>query len=1011
MKSLRILCSALHVAILLCLSYLSLQAQNSFVEIDRLDSVFGQDFDSLTKSCDNSITSLTGWSSTYNANDVDAVSFYSDGCKSNEFGVFAFNSVTDPSLGIVPDNDSNGEVSLLLKNTSNKVVRQIGLYFTGEQWYKGNSNYDALNVSVGTGQTVETLVFDADNTLVFEALDVCGNGNKKCKGELSNVDGNNANYQTNVQAFFQLKNELLPNEFVKIKWQYNTSDDGQVHHGLALDEVGVMFQNTDVDTWFFLSTATDPSKVDSWTKWPNDQQSAGGVLVSGKNGISNENSKFIVNHAIDFKSDFKFTGNNIEVEFNADVQLNKSALMLLGDENILKINGNCSTDSEVEVSGENSKLIVNDNKSLDVFKKGNETFIAHVTVKENASLNYFRDVKKVSGFTIDSCYDKSIVFFDNLSSANDKQFLPSASYYILRVDDSSGKLKRDIITQGPIVVRKEFSFYPADDLFTDDFGFTFVGDSNIINMPNYSGEGIFKSLEIAENANLYFGDLFNDKFYNNHIIVDAPFVINNQAQCFVRENQSLILDGAHSFDHSGVLHVENNASLILDDETLASGEGLTYITRNQPFPNSTVFNHWSSPVKGANIGRGGEINGHYNYYYLNGEQANSDYRKFSSLRSMQVGRGYSSIGNTSSLFTANGVDELNFGTVSYTALEEEDGDYDSENFYLVGNPFTSSISAVQFLEDNSKEIMGTVYLFSQVNEFGTYSRSGDNIAVNILGASDYGTQTDSVFNATNFEDFTIASGQGFFVIDKTPESARIDINFTREMQSGVNNNFKSKSINKHQYWVVLKDDKTYASSLLVYSENVNEAWDAPKIPHLIDNGMAVWTTKDDRALAIQARSLKDTMDYVIPIGLNVSSPGNYQLNLKTKNPLLSIDFLLYDRELNLFHEIEEGDYSFAVHQLESVKQRFALVPKRNEVLEQLDVVTQTECNNHTLESISNSMAETNDAFTFYDANGLLIDDLNSKNKEALKTALPKGLTIIEVAKQNGTTCVYKFWKD
>lgn len=1016
MKALSSIGAPLSIAVLLFLSVFQAFSQENVLNVNQLDSVYQSDFDALIE-CDNDISIVAGWTSVVNGAVLNYIPAYATNCNKTGKGTVVFNSKGDYSIGFRPESGSNHELSLTIKNTTNRSVKQIGVFFTGEQWYKGNSNNDAIILKVGVGSSFQEIKFNTVNNSAFEALQFCNNGDKKCKGLNENLDGNVDENQKKIQLSIPLEKELFPDEYVVLKWSFIQDQNATDHHGLSIDDVGVTLHETTSQTWYLLSTANDPSKAKSWTILPNDTESIVALNDDKKGGISDSNKKFIVNYPVDLKSNFNFSGDSIELHINAPLNLDKSDLLVSGNACKIFINNTCSTNSEVKIDGQNSKLIISDNKRFDVFKKGNEKFWANVTVKENAFLNYYRDVKnnQENGFVIDTCYDGSVVLFDNLTSSKDIQIIPKGSYYSLRVNDSSDKLKREIITNGAIVVRKEFSYYPRTDLLTDDFGFTFRGDSCVVNTPNYSGQYLFKSVTVAMNSTLYLGNLYYDQFSNMHLMLEADFLVETNAKCIVRENQSLILEGDKVFNHSGVIYINNNASFILDEKTRASGDGITYISRNQPFPNSQVLNHWSSPVKKSTIGKGGNVNGKYNYYYLNGEQANSDYRRFSGLRTMDVGRGYSAVGNAQSTFVAHGVSELNYGRILYHGVEEEDGDYDSENFYLLGNPYASGISAVQFLEENAKELLGTIYLFSQVNEFGAYSRSGDNIAVNYMGNSDYGSQTDSLVYVENFEDFIIASGQGFFVIDKTPETQDINISFSREMQSGINDNFKSKVSSKHQYWVVINDESNYASSLLVFADGVitkmNE-FDAPRVPN--SSVLSIWTIKNKRDLSIQSLPVNDSLIEWIPIGVDVSKPGKYDLELKSNNALEATDFHLYDKKLNIYHPIENGKYSFSTTESENLSNRFFLSKKRNSPNENLSVMEEENSCGSNLNEMANGRLQLKGEeadYLFYTINGEQLQGVEIVNGESSYALLPKGLTIVKHTTNVGQVCVYKYFRN
>lgn len=497
--------------------------------------------------------------------------------------------------------------------------------------------------------------------------------------------------------------------------------------------------------------------------------------------------------------------------------------------------------------------------------------------------------------------------------------------------DAFDESDKEIVYGGATTVRNNFTYERSVDEVTISSPVTFTGSPGVISTPNYSASGIFQEIIIANGASITFGSLLNGAQYQNRFEHNNLLTIQSGGTLSLLADQTLRLTTASEFSHNGILNVPTDASLIIADGKTVSGTGLTNITRAQSgTPSASVFNHWSSPVSSASIGSGEAVNGSRNYSYENGEDDNSDYTKLSSSTSMIKGCGYSAIGNLTSTFVANGPSEINFGDITYAASEQEDGDSDDENYYLVGNPYASGLSAYDFINDNSSEIKGTIYLFSQANSYGSYSRSADNIAVNLFGSSDLGPAATGNSVVDDFSDFSIASGQGFFVIDATPEAPGISIDFTESMQTGVNNDFKSAGNSraeiKSRYWLTINNQTNYKSTLVGFASDAtlgfDNLYDAPKVPS--DVSLDIWSYLKNDRYEIQGLPENIIATQRIPLGVTVPSVGSYEINIAASDGV-NKPIVLLDSKEGVYHDLRSGSYSFLADETGQILNRFFLV--------------------------------------------------------------------------------------
>jgi hypothetical protein len=672
---------------------------------------------------------------------------------------------------------------------------------------------------------------------------------------------------------------------------------------------------------------------------------------------------------------FTLAGNNSNLTFGDSFTGTTGIWTIAGDDVVVTFDGTSVLGTgDVTLSGSNGKFVVEDNASLKldyyVGQAGFESdFTGTVTVKNNATLFYNRyDDSSTDALALDSCYNGSTIEFDNLEADGvaTEQNIPTANYYNLIIrGDAFDESDKDILYSGAITIRNNFTYERSIDGVTISDPVTFTGNPGVISTPNYSASGIFEEIIIANGANITFGSLFNNAKYQDRFEHNNILTIEAGGTLSLLADQTLRLTTTSLFSHNGVLNVPTDASLIIANGKTVSGTGLTNITRAQSAtPSASVFNHWSSPVSSASIGSGEEVDGVSNYRYDNGEDDNADFQKLYAPQSMPVGKGYSALGNLSSTFVANGPSEINFGDITYTASEQEDGDSDDENYYLVGNPYASGLSVYDFLLANTHatvglgNVKGTIYLFSQVNTFGNYSRTADNIAVNMTGISDLGPAATGNSTVTSSNDYTIASGQGFFVIDASPITTGIEIDFSESMQNGINNDFKSSRKAsekiKSRYWLTINNQTNYNSTLVAFISDAtlgfDNFYDAPKVPS--DVALDIWSyIKNDR-YEIQGLPENILATQRIPLGVTVPSIGLFDINIAATDGVDDEPIILLDVKEGVYHDLKNGVYQFSSDAKGQILNRFYLLVQGEGQPVSIDDLNADAKNNNCVDNLS-----------------------------------------------------------
>ncbi len=957
---------------ILLLPFTQLFAQENVVEITALDSVYEENFDAL--STHGTLDSLTGWYVNEGLNILGILSS-SNGTGIADAGAYNFGSSgsSDRALGGRSDILVPVELIWVFKNSTGRPINKFELYYKGEQWYGGISDVaaQALNFSFGIGTTIANISY-TDYDFDFTNPKGCNKVLGACVTGKGALNGNLSANSDELVNEFELNTAVQNGEYFSLKWKLDGGLLFLNSHGLALDDLGFIPYNDTAFNWYALGTDFDAAS--NWTKYPNRKDSFAKPRADSPKGFDDTTANFIIDEDIAYTGDFELRGTGTRVVVKEGVNF---------------------------TLGSSSSSVVN----------------AHIILNKNATFtsNLYENSGSVS-LQFDTIHEGSTVIFDSNSPIVGSLNIPPESYANLIIRDSDGNGAKSYGTTDEIIVRESFLYEPSKSVIgANELKVRFEGNSVTLKMPNYSGENIFSEFTIGNGTTLYLDSLSNSAINSNALKLDADVVFESASMLTLTPDQTLILNSG-SFAHDGVFVLDNDASLIINDGITVSGSGLTSITRNQSVSGAGITNHWSSPVSGATLGVNGTVAGNKRWLYLNGEDDNSDYVNMTSDITIPKGRGCTAKGNLSSTFVANTPSELYYGSFIYHADAEHDNDADDAEYYLVGNPYSSGLSAVSFITENSEnrgDILGTIYVFNQVNEFGAYSKASDNIAVNLLGASDPGiTPSDSTLDATNIEDFSIASGQGFLVVDKTRDDDQIDIAFTPSMQIGLNNNFKSSENQVlGSFWLMLNDGKNYKTTLIGFANDAtkgaDDKYDAPKAFN--GTALSIWSLIGTDTYEIQGIPPLQNQETRIPLGLYTPKVGINEIKAVGISNKIKGPIILYDSLLGVYHDLAETSYSFTNTIPGEQLNRFYLFVKYNpnSTVGINDVDNETLCKS--LVKVENQVLTfDNDVQRYKIINAIGQTIAFNESTSAQEFLLPdKGIYIIKTTTMCGRNCVNK----
>ncbi len=256
------------------------------------------------------------------------------------------------------------------------------------------------------------------------------------------------------------------------------------------------------------------------------------------------------------------------------------------------------------------------------------------------------------------------------------------------------------------------------------------------------------------------------------------------------------------------------------------------------------------------------------------------------------------------------------------------------NDYLVGNPYPSAIDAVQFLLDNKAEISGlgatngTLYFWKHwgggshiANDYqggyATFSLSGG------IPAATQGTNSPDVATGGNpieIPNRYIPVGQGFYITAET--DGTINFNNGQRVFYIEDNSTSNKNSSQHKNTITsAKDNRmklrigfnsvnTLRRQLLItVDENatagIDWGYDSKYIDTQIDD--MYWILNNEKFLIQGIDAITDKT--IIPLGIHTDNAGLNNISIdEIENPTENLSIYLHDKELNLYHDLQESKY-------------------------------------------------------------------------------------------------------
>ena len=430
---------------------------------------------------------------------------------------------------------------------------------------------------------------------------------------------------------------------------------------------------------------------------------------------------------------------------------------------------------------------------------------------------------------------------------------------------------------------------------------------------------------------------------------------------------------AEAIVNNGSLTIANGANLRQTAvANTNSGSGTATVNRSSAALKRLDYTMWSSPVSGAQTLEGFSPNTSRTpnrFYTYNGGTA---FATIATTSTFEAGKGYlirmpNDAANDATAFAGQFTGTLNNGTITVSGLA-------SDNYYSVGNPYPSTISATEFLNSNP----GTLYFWRKTNG----AVGGAYATFNNVGAAASGAGSET-------PNGTIQVGQGF--IAKTGVAAD-QLVFTNDMRLGTTSTqfFKTKNTAvKSRVWLDLTaTGGLFSQALIGYLDGatlgVDNGYDGKYLSDSATDA-ALTSIVDGGEYTIQGRPAFDVSD-VVALGFKTGTAGDYTIAINKKDGALATqDVYLVDSKTGIETDLNAGSYTFNAA-VGTDNTRFSL--KYQKTLKVIDA---------TLD---------NNSVSVYQNNGAIYINSKSASIRSVKVFDVQGRLIAEQRNVNANTAVF-----
>ena len=409
----------------------------------------------------------------------------------------------------------------------------------------------------------------------------------------------------------------------------------------------------------------------------------------------------------------------------------------------------------------------------------------------------------------------------------------------------------------------------------------------------------------------------------------------------------------HDLVNNANITIENQGSLVqTDDSGSISGNGTFKLNKTSlPLNHYYDYVYWSSPLNSSTFTLGDIVSNAWRYYKFDPNEANNGHTypgwvMLSASDNPQAGVGYAvSAPNGASANTilnvtfTKGSDPFNNGEISVPILKKGGPD-NVGDYNLVGNPYPSAIDFHALYNDNSAAINGVYYLWTNCAGLDANGHHQDSGYTTYTYSGGIGTAT-AACNGTANQGGTasqyIATGQGF-IVEAAADNQTLTFKNAHRV-TGNNDNFLNRStINRDIVWLNLTNDTGKFSQIAVgFYPGATAGYDAMFDAHSLNagGGFSLYSLVGSDKLVIQGLAPDNIEQTIVPLGVEVSSPGNITLNIDHLERFNDYDIYLTDNNTRILHNLKLSPYTVYLDN-GVYENRFALTFARS-----LDVTGQT----------------------------------------------------------------------
>ncbi|WP_276974223.1 choice-of-anchor D domain-containing protein [Flavobacterium filum] len=394
--------------------------------------------------------------------------------------------------------------------------------------------------------------------------------------------------------------------------------------------------------------------------------------------------------------------------------------------------------------------------------------------------------------------------------------------------------------------------------------------------------------------------------------------------------------------NNGTLNVQNGGSVIQkDDYAVNAGNNVT--VSKATVIKRLDYVYWSSPVENfplLSVSPGTSASLHFKWNpTIGGNFGNWQVANENMVR----GKGYiirapNAYTSTPAPFSTNFVGRLHNG---YIPVDISRGNYtgggypsptnplitvtaDDDNFNLIGNPYPSAISALDFLTDNTN-IEGSVRLWT--HGFDPALLQNDpfygNFAYN-YDPNDYiiynGTMT--VSGPSGFAGY-IASGQSFFVLMNDGPQITEQVIFKNSLRSATYDNSQfykpapakqaTQGVSDLKIWldIVSSTGRAVRTGVGYVDGATNDKDRLYDASTKLDGTTKLYSLINNKPFVIQGRALPHSLEDQVELGFFTAQAGMYSIAIGALQPInSSVPVFLEDKLLGITHNLRESPYQF-----------------------------------------------------------------------------------------------------